>query len=146
MKDLEAMYRIDQICFPPEISFSRSEFLFYLHTMQCIAFLAEGTTGIAGFVLATIEGPSIAHVITLDVMPEMRRQSIGTKLMDQMHLEMQKRGIREAVLEVGLQNTEARRLYKKLGYRPECLLPGYYAGREDACRMRREIGNVRKEA
>jgi ribosomal-protein-alanine N-acetyltransferase len=140
LEDFEAIYRIDQICFPPEIAFSRGEFLFYLGHRKRIAYLAEGSDGIAGFVLAQIDNASIAHVVTLDVVPEMRRCSVGTRLMNQMHDELQKRGVKAAILEVGVQNTAARRLYEKLGYESECLLPGYYGGKEDACRMRREVG------
>jgi ribosomal-protein-alanine N-acetyltransferase len=140
-EDFEAIYQIDQVCFSPEIAFSRSEFFFYLHASGSIACLAEGMDGIAGFVLAKIESASTAHIVTLDVVPEMRRCSIGTSLMNRIHDKLREREIRTMVLEVGVQNLPARRLYEKLGYQLECLLPGYYAGKEDACRMRREVGN-----
>jgi [ribosomal protein S18]-alanine N-acetyltransferase len=136
-EDLEAIYQIDQICFPADIAFSRKEFTEYLRHPWRIACIAEGTDGIAGFVLARIEKRFSAHVLTLDVVPEMRQRKAGTMLMHSLHAEMQKQGIRVSVLEVGTQNLAAQRLYKKLGYEIQSLLRGYYRGREDAFRMRR---------
>jgi ribosomal-protein-alanine N-acetyltransferase len=140
-EDFETICQIDRICFAPDIAFSRSEFLFFLHDSKSITYLAERMNSIVGFVLAKIESPSIAHVVTLDVVPVMRRCRVGTRLMNRLHDELRERGISVTVLEVGVQNLGARRLYERLGYSFERLLPGYYAGKEDACRMRREAGN-----
>ena len=57
--------------------------------------------------------------------------------MNRLHEALQRQGIRVSLLEVGMQNIPAQRLYEKLGYEVQGLLTGYYRGREDAYRMRR---------
>lgn len=136
-EDFEAIYGIDQICFPLDIAFSRGEFAFCLNHPQGIARVAEGVDGIAGFVLARKEGPFRAHILTLDVVPEMRRRGVGTRLMNDLHHALKQQSIGLLVLEVAVKNVGAQRLYENLGYEYRGLLAGYYRGREDAYRMTR---------
>ena len=137
--DLDAIHEIDRLCFPPDIAFSRREIEGYLHDSGSIGLAAEGRKGMAGFVLARVENGPAAHVLTLDILPEMRRCGIGTQLMDALHRRLQKSGIRTAILEVSVQNLAAQRLYQKLGYEICGLLPGYYQNRGDAYPMKREV-------
>jgi [ribosomal protein S18]-alanine N-acetyltransferase len=139
-RDWNALFEIDQICFPADIAFSRGEFAFYLNHPKSIARVAEGSGRILGFVLARVGQRSIAHVLTLDVIPEVRQHQIGTKLMEALHRELKKRGIGVCVLEVAIGNLAAQRLYEKLKYRYLETLIGYYRGREDAYRMVRVVG------
>jgi [ribosomal protein S18]-alanine N-acetyltransferase len=134
-KDLEALCRIDQVCFSADIAFCREEFIDLLNHPACIAWVAEGPAGILGFVLARVENPSCAHVLTLDVVPEVRKQKIGTLLMNALHEDFRRRGIRASILEVSVRNDPARLLYEKLQYQYYETLRGYYHGREDAHRM-----------
>jgi ribosomal-protein-alanine N-acetyltransferase len=137
--DLETVYRIDQICFSADIAFCREEFIFLLHHPSSIAWVAEGPAGILGFVLARIESPLCAHVLTLDVVPEVRKQKIGTLLMNVLHEDLKRQGIRASILEVNVRNAPARLLYEKLQYQYYETLSGYYHGREDAHRMVRAV-------
>jgi ribosomal-protein-alanine N-acetyltransferase len=139
-EDLEELFKIDQICFPEDIAFSRTELLFYLNTSKRIArVVEEGSGKILGFVLARIENRWRAHVLTLDVIPEVRRQRIGTVLMTDLHNELKRQKIRASILEVSANNLPAQRLYMALQYRYLGTLSGYYRGREDAYRMARLI-------
>jgi ribosomal protein S18 acetylase RimI-like enzyme len=135
--DLEALYRIDRICFDEDIAFSRAGLLYHLDHPKSIARVAEGLGRILGFVLAHMEGSARAHVITLDVIPEARKRKIGTLLMNTLHGELGRQGIHTTILEVGVRNVAAQRLYEKLQYRYLGTLAGYYHGREDAYRMTR---------
>jgi ribosomal protein S18 acetylase RimI-like enzyme len=90
---------------------------------------------IVGFAVGRIEKPDSAHVLTLDVLPDVRRCRIGTALMGSLHEEFRRRGCRICLLEVDVHNAVARRFYEKLHYRFSRILPGYYLGRTDACRM-----------
>lgn len=85
--------------------------------------------------LARIETVRRAHVITLDVIPEVRKQKIGTILMNEIHHELKKLGIRSIVLEVGVDNLPAQHLYEGMQYQYMGTLPGYYQGSEDAYQM-----------
>jgi ribosomal-protein-alanine N-acetyltransferase len=138
-EDFEPLYRIDQICFPNGIAFSRNELVHYLNHPKRIARIAESAGGILGFVLARIESAVYAHVLTLDVVPEGRKRNIGTTLMKALHDELRNQGIRAAVLEVGVLNIAAQCLYRKLRYQYLSTIPGYYHGKEDAYRMARLV-------
>lgn len=138
--DFEVLFRIDQICFPADISFSQVEMFYYLNHPKSIAWVAEGPGSILGFILARIDGYSRVHVLTLDVVPDARKRKIGTALMNKLHQEMEDRQVRMSMLEVSVKNVPAQRLYEKLGYQYAGKLTGYYRGREDAYRMVRKVG------
>lgn len=137
--DLDSLYRIDRICFPEDIAFSRTELAFYLNQSKSIARVAEEAGSILGFVLARMEDPDFAHILTLDIVPEARRRGIGTYLMDELHGILKKRGIHAAILEVATDNVPAQGLYEKMHYQYLGTLSGYYHGRADAYRMARQI-------
>jgi len=139
--DSDDLYRIDQTCFPSEIAFSRGEFIFYLNQRKSIAWIAETDGRIAGFVVARVESRFSAHVLTLDVVSEFRKRKVGTILMNVLHEELEKQNVGISVLEVGVKNLPAQRLYEKLHYRYVETLIGYYVGMEDAYRMVRTLGN-----
>jgi [ribosomal protein S18]-alanine N-acetyltransferase len=138
-EDFEPLYQIDQICFPNSIAFSRKELTYHLNHPQCITRIATSANAILGFVLARIESSIHAHVLTLDVVPECRKQKIGTSLMKALHEELQRKGISASVLEVGVLNIAAQHLYKQLQYQYLSTIPGYYNGKEDAFRMARLV-------
>ena len=135
--DLERLCNIDRLCFPADIAFSRKEFLFHLNHPGSITRLMEREDSILGFVMGCIEDQQYAHVITLDVLPEARQGGIGTALMNVLHEEFEKKGIRAVILEVSIRNLPAQRLYEKLRYQYLGKISGYYRGREDAYRMAR---------
>lgn len=138
-EDLETLCEIDRICFAEDIAFSRAELLCQIHDCKSITRVGEGLGRILGFVMARIENPSCAHILTLDVVPEARRCRIGLSLMRAIHRVLANQKIGAAVLEVSARNLPAVRLYEKLQYRYLETLPGFYRGREDAYRMVREF-------
>ncbi len=133
--DANRLHAIDQVCFPPGIAFSRGELLFYLNHPGSITLIAECGAQVIGFASGRVQPNHLAHVLTLDVLPEVRRQRIGTVLMSSLHSEFRKKAISQVVLEVSVQNVAARRLYEALRYEMRETLRGYYNSREDAYRM-----------
>lgn len=97
--------------------------------------MSQGRGLIAGFVIGRIVVLPEAHILTLDVRPEMRRRNIGCILMDVIHGEFRLKGAKFSVLEVDVRNETARRFYEGLQYQYLEVLPGYYNGRSDAWRM-----------
>ena len=134
-EDIHCLHQIDAVCFPPEIAFSRADLLSCIRHKLSITRIARLDGAIVGFAIGRIEKPDSAHVLTLDVLPDVRRRRIGTALMSSLHEEFRRRGARISVLEVDVHNAAARRFYEKLHYRFSRILPGYYNGRTDACRM-----------
>jgi ribosomal protein S18 acetylase RimI-like enzyme len=138
-EDLETLCEIDRICFADDIAFSRAELLSQINHPKSIARVGEGLGRILGFVIARIENPSCAHVLTLDVVPDARRCRIGLSLMRALHRALARESIGVAVLEVSVHNLPAQRLYERLQYRYLETLYAYYHGREDAYRMVRIV-------
>ncbi len=134
-RDLARLHEIDQICFAPDIAYTRSELLFYLNHPGSITLVAEQDGRIVGFSLGRLLPDRTAHVLTLDVLPEARRRRLGTLLMRSLHDEFKRMGVRRVVLEVSAENLAARRLYEGLQYSFVETVQGYYNGREDAHRM-----------
>jgi ribosomal-protein-alanine N-acetyltransferase len=143
--DLDRLYEIDQICFPPTIAYSLTELRFYLSGRRATGRVAEISGRIAGFAVGRTGGHGVAYVITLDVLPEARRQGIGRALMEALHADFDRQGAKTAILEVSVENVEARRFYERLGYRFAGILPGYYNGETDAWRMVRSTTGPRGE-
>src|ERR1035437_6062293 len=107
-EDFEALCRIDRVCFPKDIAFSVHDFRSYLNQPDHLVRIAEGFGQVIGFILALMEKDSWVHVMTLDVLPEFRRQCIGSLLMDALHEETGRRGITTAILEVSCFNLPAQ--------------------------------------
>lgn len=133
--EVRRLHQIDRICFPVYMAYSCVELLFYLRHPAAISRVAEQAHTVVGFAIGRIERAVHAHVITLDVIPEARRQGVGTLLMSVLHDEFRKRGAAQAWLEVETGNEAATRFYEGLGYQRRELLRGYYKGRSDAYRM-----------
>ncbi len=86
-----------------------------------------------------------AHVTTLAVDPEYRRQRVGERLLVALLEEAMRRGARWVTLEVRKSNTPAQRLYRKYGFKDIGIRKGYYSdNHEDAIVM--WTGNIYEPA
>jgi [ribosomal protein S18]-alanine N-acetyltransferase len=96
------------------------------------AWVGGRIVGYAGMWLMVDE----AHITTFAVDPDWRRRGIGDRLLVALLDEAERRGAREATLEVRVSNVGARRLYEKFGFRPVGIRPRYYSDdSEDALVM-----------
>jgi ribosomal protein S18 acetylase RimI-like enzyme len=133
-EDLATLHAIDRVCFSRDIAYSRAELHFHIRHRDSITRVAEIDSRIVGFVVGRVHRRDIGHVLTLDVVLEVRRGGIGTSLMAALHAELKLRGVRRVFLEVDVENHGARRFYERLGYRWVERIERYY-GRSDADRM-----------
>ena len=94
---------------------------------------AEGkVVGYAGLMLSMED----AHVTTLAVDPEWRRQKLGQRLMVVLAREALRRGATNLTLEVRMSNEAAQALYRRFGLAPAGIRKGYYVeSGEDAMVM-----------
>jgi [ribosomal protein S18]-alanine N-acetyltransferase len=77
-----------------------------------------------------------AHIATIAVHPDFRRQGIGEEILIQALRAAQSEGARRAFLEVRAGNTAAQALYKKYGFTIAGIRPRYYKdNNEDAILM-----------
>jgi len=144
--DLDAVIKINRMVLPENYPV----FFFKLHYENFPkAFLvAESEGRIVGYVMCRVETGKLytrgsvgrqGHIISLAVVPEMRRRGIATSLMKEVLKNLiEIYGVDEYYLEVRVSNSPAISLYKKLGFKPFKIIRGYYRDGEDAYLMVRE--------
>src|ERR1700739_103451 len=133
-RDFNALYRLDQACFPPGISYSKFSLQYFLSLPAADCLVAEERKAIAGFILAEAN-PPLAHIITLDVSPAYRRTGLGTRLLEEMEKHFRYKEVRSVLLETAADNESGIAFWQHHGYRTEAVLKRYYLGRVDAYEM-----------
>jgi len=136
--DFASLHRLDQACFPAGISYSKTTLHYFLTLASADCVVAVEGNHIAGFVLSE-ENPPLAHIITLDVAEKLRRNGIGTALLQQLESNLSARGVRSVLLETAIGNAAAVAFWQRHGYRIEATLKRYYLGRLDAYEMRKRF-------
>jgi ribosomal-protein-alanine N-acetyltransferase len=136
--DFAALYKLDQSCFPPGISYSKTTLRHFLTmaSADCVVGLEENR--IAGFILSE-ENPPLAHIVTLDVAESHRRHGVGTALMREGEAHLMFRGVHTVLLETATTNEAGIAFWERHGYRKEAVLKNYYPGRLDAFEMRKKL-------
>lgn len=135
--DFETLYRIDQRCFVPGISYSRLELRHYMQEQGAFTVVAEQDGEISGFLVGgVVSSPTlkklVGHIITIDLLPEFRRSGIGTLLMDEAERRILAAGADLVRLEVAVDNEPALAFYQRRGYRMLKTIPRYYMNSIDA--------------
>ncbi len=142
-RDLSGLHQLDQLCFPPEIAYSKTELKYFLTHPRCTCWIAEESNrGLAGFVIlerARRSGRPTGHIVTLDVVPAERRRGLGTLLMRTAEKQMMQEGVTLMSLEVAENNTAAQSFYRGLGFITSGRIAKYYGGRVDAEVMEKAI-------
>jgi [ribosomal protein S18]-alanine N-acetyltransferase len=161
--DLDTLWRIDQECFPPGISYSRTELKHYLRRPGAFGLVAVGTgkwlreaamtdrlgipenqstldlTGsIAGFIVTELEN-SKGHIITIDVVATARRHGVGSLLMSSAEERLRDSGYSLVELETAVDNVSALAFYKRHGYAVVETIPRYYSNGVDALRLQKAL-------
>jgi ribosomal-protein-alanine N-acetyltransferase len=142
-RDFAALLRLDQACFPPGISYSKTMLRYFLKLPSADGTVAEDDGKIVGFVL-TEENPPLAHVITLDVAESHRRQGVGTALLAESERNLSLRGVRTVLLETAINNEAGVAFWQRHGYRIEATLKRYYLRSIDAYEMRKLLTGAGK--
>jgi len=137
--DFESLLAMDQVCFPKTIAYGRREMKIYLLSegSHCIVAEMPGpeTPGeLAGFIL-TERSREFAHVITLDVLEQFRRLSIGSLLLQAAEREAASYGVACMYLETATTNKAAIALWKKHGYLETGTIENYYGRGQNAFEM-----------
>ena len=76
------------------------------------------------------------HIHNIAVRPDLRRNGIATKMLEEALRRSRRENARRATLEVRRSNLPAQRMYEKFGFSVKGVRPGYYSDtREDALIM-----------
>jgi len=130
--DFETLYRIDQACFAPGVSYSRGELAAFIRHPSAATWIAEEGQEIVGFLIANRGEMGAAHIVTIDVVEGRRRSGIGRALMDAAEAWAAQRGVRLIHLETAVSNRGAQAFYEARGYRKLERIERYYANGEAA--------------
>jgi [ribosomal protein S18]-alanine N-acetyltransferase len=133
-EDFETLYTIDQQSFEPAIAYSRGQLREYLRLEGGECIVAEAGGDIAGFIVTAHER-GVGYVVTIDVLPGYRQQSVGTKLLAEAEVRLAANGIRTIELETATDNASAIAFWRKHGYRDRGIIKGYYPNGRDAFSM-----------
>lgn len=143
--DFGELWRIDQECFEPGISYSRRELAWYMNLRGAFTVVAEAKKTerahwkIIGFAVGQQPRPGLGHIVTIDVLPEGRRAGIGTRLMDEIQTRLIESGCETIFLETAVDNVAAIKFYKRLGYFVVKTIPRYYLDKIDALMMSKKL-------
>ena len=136
--DFERLWEIDQVCFPPGISYSRFELGIYVSRRN-----AGGPDDvdqkILGFLVAEAGRRRVGHIITIDVLSGARKQGLGSSLLETGETRMQSVGCRSIYLETAVDNAAALAFYKRHRYDVIKTVPRYYSDGVDALVLEKNL-------
>jgi ribosomal-protein-alanine N-acetyltransferase len=141
--DLDTVELIERASYPTP--WSRSMFAAELRKPSALALGAYLETGeLVGYAFVS-RYVDAWHVMNVAVAPEHRRRGIGTELLERLFEVTSSDQRRGYTLEVRVSNTDAIRLYERLGFQSRGIRRGYYTdNREDALIMWREAAPSEK--
>jgi len=135
ISDLDAVAALDRLCFSPETAFSRDVFESCLAAATCRNFGIERERELIAFAVLHFPGPHAAHLFTLDVHPDFRRQGLADALMAEIEKRARAGAVRRIALQVAVDNEPAIALYQKWGFSIRTVLKNYYGRGKDAYLM-----------
>lgn len=140
-EDFEVLWRMDQECFPPGISYSRQELKAYMKYRGSFTLVATNQQqGIEGFIVA--KSGAIGHIITIDVGPQARRSGVGSLLLKGAEDRLLATGSAAVGLETAVDNITALSFYKRHGYAVIRTWPRYYSNGVDALVLKKSLNRA----
>lgn len=140
LADFDALWQLDQECFPPELAYSRTELAGYMRRQSSLTLVAEREGRIAGYIVAERGGRAVGHIITLDVRAQARRSGLGSKLMAAAEERLRAMDCASVLLEVAVSNAAAIAFYHRQGYATLATIPKYYNDKTDALLLGKKLG------
>lgn len=144
--DLRKVIEINKLCLPE--NYSSFFFLDLYERFPATFVVAEEYGELVGYTMCRIEkswggfgflGSKKGHVVSIAVLPEHRRKGVGRALMREVMRNMKRYGAEKCYLEVRVSNTPAIGFYKKLRFKIDRTVHGYYADGEGAYVMTRKL-------
>jgi [ribosomal protein S18]-alanine N-acetyltransferase len=138
-EDFETLWRMDQECFPPGISYSKQELKAYVRRRGSFTLVAADADDgkIAGFIV--VHDGGTAHVITIDVDTRVRRLGVGSLLLRAAEDRLRAEGASAVGLETAVDNVAALSFYKRHGYSVVRTWPRYYSNGVDALVLKKHL-------
>jgi len=141
IEDLEKLYNIEKECFTFE-AFSKGQIASLLKASNSVSLVAEENNEILGFIIGLIyneQEEKIGHIFTIDVAIKHRRKGVGLKLLKELEKIFIKKGAKACYLEVRVDNSAARQLYHKQGYKEIEELKNFYRKGIHGIRLKKNL-------
>lgn len=148
--DFKALWRLDQLCFSPEIAYTEYELQQFIEYPGAFTLVAEepitedpavaedATCLIQGFILTHVHKKH-GHIITIDVRQSQRRTGLGGQLLRASEERLRALKREAIVLEVAVDNLPALKFYKRHGFTIVKTIPRYYSNGLDALEMAKSL-------
>ena len=136
-EDFDTLWRMDQECFAPGISYSKPELRTFINRLGAFTLVAADADTIHGFTV--VQGGKTGHVITIDVSPQARRLGVGSRLLQEAERRLATNGSRGVGLETAVDNVSALAFYKRHGYSVLRTWPRYYSNGVDALVLKKSL-------
>ena len=140
LSDLDALLALENATFTSDL-LSRRRMRHWIEADNGIFVVAVDKSGtIAGSTLLfTPRDSDSARLYSLAIAKAARGQGLGSRLIRELEKRSRKAGFKRIHLEVAHDNTAARSLYEKLGYRQVRSIPAFYEDGKDAWRMEKAL-------
>ncbi|MBX3421265.1 MAG: ribosomal protein S18-alanine N-acetyltransferase [Pirellulaceae bacterium] len=139
-RDMPTVLAIEEASF--EFAWSEEEFIRCLRQRNCIGMVAELNEEVVGFMIYELHKNRL-HLLNFAVNPAMRRQSIGSAMMDKLVSKLSTDRRCQILLEVRETNLNAQLFFKNFGFRAISVLRDYYTDTtEDAYLMQYRLANA----
>lgn len=115
-EDIPALERLDHTAFPPPWWFSAATLERLRREATCFL-VAERDGCLIGYGEARSADPG-AHISRLAVAPPFQRQGVGRLLLKTILSRLWEQGVKQVTLNTQEENTAARHLYERFGFRP----------------------------
>ena len=139
-RDFETLWRIDQACFAQGIAYSRRELAAYMAMRGAFTIVVtDEDVQILGFLVAALRRGGIGHVITIDVLKDVRRLGVGSLLLNAAEERLRKLSCHTVSLETAVDNHSALVFYKRHGYFTVNTIPRYYSNGVDALVLQKDL-------
>ncbi|HKS74600.1 MAG TPA: N-acetyltransferase [Terriglobales bacterium] len=140
-EDFDTLWKIDQLCFPPGIAYSRLELKVYMKRRSSFTLVAEADSGgeVLGFLVAEAGRRRSGHIITIDVLPQARRFGIGSQLLRQAESRLADTDCDTVLLETAVDNAPAIAFYKRHGYFLIKTISRYYSNGVNALVLQKDL-------
>jgi ribosomal-protein-alanine N-acetyltransferase len=138
-KDLRDIYLIEVKSFP--YPYPIEAFISFMVLFPRYFLVVDCDGMIAGYVVGARRSDGSGHIVSIAVKPSYRGRGLGRLLMNSVEAEMISDGVKRIWLEVSINNRDALKLYRNLGYRIVGIKKNYYPDGSDAYLMLKDLRN-----
>lgn len=118
--DVEAMHRLDLICFEVPFQFDHATMREAAETTNAIVIVVtDRSSGMLGFLIVHPEGPAhdaSGYIVTIDVAPSARGTGVGAAMLIEAEAQARVAGVKRMGLHVSVSNKVAIEFYERQHY------------------------------